>query len=405
MLDTGFTNRAARSLTAAIRALPLLALLGAAPALAQPAGMGARGPAKVGVIELSEDSVPYTVTLPGRAVASEETDIRPRVAGVISEIAYQPGRRVEVGDLLFRIEGDTFAADLAAAEAALASAQAAADAARTTLERYERLSGTGVTIEEVDSARVSMTSAEATVRSAEAARDLAKLNFERTEIRAPITGIVDIAAVSVGALVTANQTNALTTVTRIDPIFVDVQESSKRIQEIRDRIDAGTLSPGDALQVTLQLETGASYSAPGELVSPGVTVSTTTGTTGFRFRFDNPDRQILPGQFLRVDITLGTTRAILVPQRATSRSADGTLTAFVAVDGKAVKRTLTEVGSHENAWIVTNGVTAGEMLVLDGLTTLADGADVETVPVVLSKDGVVSDAAPATPPAETGKDG
>ncbi len=380
-------------------------------------GMG--GPTQVGVIELEEARVPYSVTLPGRAVAFEETDIRPRVAGVISEIVYEPGTEVLVGDVLFRIEGDTFAADLAAAEATVASAEASVSAAETTLARYETLSGTGVTAETVENARVTLAQAEATLSSARAARDLAQLNLDRTEILSPIKGIADISNVSVGALVTANQTDALTTVTRINPIYVDVQESSRRIQLIRDRISAGTLAPGEELDVTLQLETGLSYEIPGSLVTGGTSVSTTTGTTIVRFQFDNPDQDILPGQFLRVDITLGDTPAILVPQRATSRAADGTLTAFVAVDGEAVERTLTETGVYQNAWIVTEGVADGDMLIVDGLTNLTAGAEVQTVPVTISADGVVSDLdtadasdgdadaeAPAADDAETpGEDG
>ena len=374
----------------------------ASPAVAQMPGGG--GPTNVGVVELDEARVPYSVTLPGRAVAFEETDIRPRVAGVISEIVYEPGTEVEVGDVLFRIEGDTFAADLAAAEATVASAEASVSAAETTLARYESLSGTGVTAETVENARVTLAQAEATLSSARAARDLAQLNFDRTEIRSPITGIVDIANVSVGALVTANQTNALTTVTRIDPIYVDVQESSRRVQTIRDRVEAGTLAPGENLDVSLQLETGNTYAMPGTLVTGGTSVSTTTGTSIFRFRFDNPDREILPGQFLRVDITLGETPAILVPQRATSRAADGTLTAFIAVDGVAEERTLTETGVYQNAWIVTDGVSDGEMLIMDGLTNLSAGAEVQTVPVTISEDGVVSDVATADASEDTAEE-
>lgn len=376
------------------------------PAAAQapgPMGMGGAGGATtVGVIELAQDAVPFVVTVPGRAVAYEQTDVRPRVAGVISEIAYQPGRRVEAGDLLFRIEGDTYEADLAAAEATVASASAAEQVARATVERYEKLEGTSVTTEAVDAARVSLAQAQAVLRSAAASRDLAVLNLERTQIRSPISGVVEVPTVSVGAVVTANQSAALTTVTRLDPIYVDIEESSKRIQEVRDRVAAGTLTPGEEIGLALQLETGEAYVGEGTLVSPGTSVSTTTGTTQMRIQFDNPDQVILPGQFLRVEVTLGTTQAVLVPQRATSRATDGALTAFVAVDDTAVQRRLTTQGSYNNAWIVTDGVTAGELLVVDGLTNLSDGKAVSTVPVTISEDGVVSDvgtgadAAPAT---------
>lgn len=365
----------------------------ALPAAAQEGGNGPEGPVEVGVITLEPAEVPYTITVPGRAVAYEQVDIRPRVAGVISEILYHPGRPVSVGDPLFRIDGDTYAADLKAAEASVAGARAALAAAKGTLARYEKLENRSVTIEDVDSARVQAAQAEAALSAAEAARDLARLNLERTEILSPISGVPDVAGVSVGAIVTANQSEALTTVTRLDPIYVDIEESSRRIQENRDRFEAGTLTPGSEADFSLTLETDKTYEGKGELIAPGVSVSTTTGTTALRLRFDNPDHAILPGQFLRVQVTLGTTSALLVPQRATTRGADGSLTAFVAMEGKAERRTLIEAGSYQNAWVVLEGVRAGESLIVDGRTNLAEGAEVTPVPVTISSEGVVEDAA------------
>jgi membrane fusion protein (multidrug efflux system) len=389
----GFT-KLVRSPAHVIAALAALAL----PAAAQQGGTGSggtEGPTAVGVITLEPAQVPYSVTVPGRAVAFEQVDIRPRVAGVISEILYDPGRPVSVGDPLFRIDGDTYAADLKAAEASVAGARAALAAAEATLTRYQQLENRSVTVEDVDSARVKAAEAEATLSAAEAARDLARLNLERTEILSPISGVPDVATVSVGAIVTANQSEALTTVTRLDPIYVDIEESSRRIQETRDRFEAGTLTPGREAGFALTLETGKTYDRKGALVAPGVSVSTTTGTTALRLKFDNPDHAILPGQFLRVKMTLGATTALLVPQRATSRGSDGSLTAFVAVAGKAEQRTLVESGSYQNAWIVVEGVRAGEALIVDGRTNLAEGAEVSTVPVTISPEGVVEDAAEA----------
>ncbi|SOB99302.1 efflux RND transporter periplasmic adaptor subunit [Rhodobacter maris] len=368
----------------------------AAPALAQqgPPG-GTSGPSKVGVVTLEQSDVPYKITVPGRAVAYEEVDIRPRVAGVIAEILYKAGRPVQVGDPLFAIDGDTYEADLKSAEAAVDSAEAALEAARATYARYKKLESTSISVEDVDTARVAVASAEATLRSAEAARDTAKLNLDRTRITSPISGVPDVASVSTGAIVTANQTDALTTVTRLDPIYVDVEESSRRMLEHRAMLETGKLVRGEKVDFALTLETGEIYERKGSFVSPGTTVSSTTGTTEMRIQFDNPNRKILPGQFLRVTITLGTIRAVLVPQRATSRASDGTLSAFVAVDGKAEKRALISSGTYENAWIVTDGVSPGEALVVDGLTNLQDGAEVAPVPVTIDATGVVQDAAAA----------
>ncbi|MCD1619955.1 efflux RND transporter periplasmic adaptor subunit [Salipiger manganoxidans] len=360
----------------------------AAPLTAQVPPSGAAQAREVGVVTLERAQVPYQVTLPGRSVAFDEVAVRPRVSGMISEIAYEPGRNVAAGDLLFRIEGDTYAADVAAAEADLEGARAALQSAEATLGRYQRLSGTGVAATEVETAEVSVAQARATVSAAEAALDLARLELDRTTITSPIDGIVALPEVSVGDLVTANQTDALTTVTRIDPIYVDVQESIRRIQEVRARFEAGTLMPGEVRDVTLELETGTRYDGQGSFVSPPINVSTTTGTSAIRFSFPNPDRRILPGQFLRVHISVGTAQAILVPQGATSRAGDGSLTAFVVTEGVAEERMLTEEGTFGNDWVVTEGVTEGETLVVDGLRNLMAGAEVRPVPVAISEEGV-----------------
>lgn len=369
--------------------LPMLFGVLAAPALAQYAGGG--GATSVGVVTLATEEAPYQVTLPGRAVAHDQTEVRPRVEGVVQEIPFQAGAQVKAGDVLFRLDTETYDVNLSAAEAELASAEASRDDAEATVGRYQRLANVGVTQSDLDTAKAELASAQAAVKSAEASLKSAHLDLDRTVIRSPIDGIVDLSEVSVGALVTANQTDALTTVTTMDPIYVDVQESSARMLRVRKRMEDGTLTPADSLDISLTLETGDTYDGEGKLVSPRSEVSTTTGTIDFRIEFDNPDKVILPGQFLRVTMTLGKTQAIMVPQRATSRSADGTLTAFLAVDGKAKQVNLTSAGTWKNAWIVTDGVADGDKLIVDGLQNLTDGADVTTVAVTIDDEGLVQD--------------
>ncbi|WP_199262301.1 efflux RND transporter periplasmic adaptor subunit [Paracoccus binzhouensis] len=354
-----------------------------------PGARGAQGPAEVGVMTTAEEDVPYTVTLPGRAIAYQQTGIRPQVGGEVLEITYDPGRPVKAGDVLFRLDPETLAAALAAAEAAVAGAEASLTQAQNTVTRYRRLEGSGVSAVDRANAEVALKQAEADLKSAEAARDAAQLSLQRTEITSPIDGVPDVAAVSVGDLVTASQSEVLTTITQLDPIYVDVSESSARMLRNRERINAGMLITKGAAQARLILETGEEYRGSGRIVSPGILVSPTTGTVPIRLQFDNPDRMILPGQFLRVEMTLGTTRAVLVPQRATSRASDGTLTAFVARDGKAQQVTLSEQGSYRNSWIVTQGISPGEQLILDGLQDLRAGAEITTVPVAIDVQGVV----------------
>ncbi|GGG62680.1 RND transporter [Salipiger pallidus] len=356
-------------------------------------GMRGGGPTEVGVVTLESAQVPFSQTVPGRAVAFQEVDIRPRVGGMISEVVYEYGRPVSAGDVLFRIEDDTYRAQLSAAQAAVDLAEASVATSQSTITRYERLLGTGITEDEMASARVSLKQAEADLSSAQANLEVARLDLDRTEIRSPIDGFPSVPTVSVGTLVTEAQTDALATVTRLDPIYVDVVESSRRIGEIRNRFDSGSLTRGDRLGLNLQLETGETHSGEGSVVSPSASVSTTTGSSELRLQFDNPERRIMPGQYLRVEMTLGTTQAVLVPQGATSRSSAGELTAFVAVNGAAHERVLTEDGSYRNDWVVTDGVEDGELLIVDGLSNLQDGAEVSTVPVTISDDGVVSDVA------------
>lgn len=378
-----------------LMAAAVVTLIGGAARAQGFPGAGSRGPTEVGVMQVQTQPVPYIVTLPGRAVAYEQTDIRPRVAGTIASIDYEAGHRVKTGDALFHIDDDTYRAELTAAQAEKASAEANVKAAQAQVDRYTKLEQTSVSVSDLESAQVTLAQAKASALSAQADLQTAQLNLDRTVIRSPIDGVPDVPQVSVGSLVTANQTGALTTVTRLDPVYVDVSESSARIMRVRQRISEGTLQRGDHLKVSLLLETGEEYDGTGTLVSPGATVSSTTGTVDFRFRFDNPDRLILPGQFLRAKITLGSTQAILVPQRATTREGDGSLTAFIAADGKAKKVTLSTAGTYQNAWIVTAGIASGDQVILDGLKNLRDGAGIKTVPVTINAAGVVKDAAPA----------
>lgn len=370
-------------------------LPGLALAQAGPPGGGAPGPREVGVLTLERQSVPVTVTLPGRAVAYHQTAIRPQVGGEITEIAYQPGQPVTTGQVLFRLDDDQLAATLSAAEAAVTSAEAAVQGAQATVNRYDRLQGTGVSRAELESAQVALANAQAALAAARAERDMAQLSVDRAKIRSPIDGVADLATVSVGDLVTASQSDALTTVTQLDPIYVDVSESRARFLRNVARQNEGALSRPPDIDARLILETGQVYGGGGRIVTPGIAVSATTGTVPFRLEFPNPDRLILPGQFVRVQLTVGTVDGVLVPQRATSRSATGVLTAFVARDGKADEVELTEAGTHENAWIVTEGVREGDQVLLDGLTNMTDGTAITTVPVTIDAEGIVRTEAEA----------
>jgi len=371
-------------------------LVFAGPIAAQTAPGGAQAAQQVGVETMQRAAVPLIYELPGRAVAYQQVAVRPRVGGVITEILYTPGQRLEAGTPLFRIDDASYRASLASAEADLLKAQAALPVAQNNYDRAVKLKGSGYTEAEVESYQATLAEAKATLDAAEAARDYARTELSWTTVTTPITGFAEVADVSVGDLVTADQSDALTTVTRLDPIDVTMLEASTQVLEIRKQVRDGTISRNKELKITLTLENGETYVGKGEIVAPSATVSTTTGSIDIRFRFDNPGAEILPGMFVRGQVELGTINAFLVPQRATSRDSTGALKAFVvAEDGTAKQVTLTSQGSYQNGWIVTDGLTEGDRLILDGLKTLQAGQAVSPVAAQVDATGLVVDD-PAT---------
>jgi len=354
------------------------------------------GPMEVGVIEVKLQDVPHIVTLPGRAVAFQEVEVRPRVGGVIEDILYSPGQPLKVGDPLFRIDDSAYLAAEASARADLATAQANLPVAQSAYDRAEELSGRGYTEAEVEEARASLAEAKATLDAAQAALDYARTELSWTTVTSPIAGRADVSTVSVGDLVTAGQSDELTTIVRSDPIYVDMMEASSRILSFRKSIHEGSVTRNDTLRATLLLENGDVYRGTGSLVTPGNSVSTTTGTVTVRFQFDNPHHIVIPGMFLRGEIEMGTMQAILVPQRAATRANSGKLTIFVVgEDGTAKQITLSDEGSYQNAWIVREGLSEGDKLIVDGLSSLREGQVVTPVAATIDADGNVQDSAPS----------
>ncbi|QPM92191.1 efflux RND transporter periplasmic adaptor subunit [Pseudooceanicola algae] len=362
-------------------------------ASAQGAPTGPAGPMEVGVIEARLEEVPRSASLPGRAVAFQEVEVRPRVGGVIEEVLYTPGDQLAVGDPLFRIDDSAYLAAEASARADLAKARANLPVAQSAYDRAEGLSGRGYTEAEVEEARASLAEAEATLEAAQAALDYAQTELSWATVTSPIEGRPDVSTVSVGDLVTAGQSDELTTIVRSDPIYVDMVETSARILSFRKGADEGSLTPNEDLEATLTLENGDVYRGTGTLVTPGNLVSTTTGTVTVRFQFDNPHHIVIPGMFLRSEIVIGTMQAYLVPQRAATRANSGQLTAFiVGEDGNAKQVTLTDEGSYRNAWIVREGLSEGDQLIVDGLSSLQAGQAVTPVAATIDSDGNVQDS-------------
>lgn len=345
----------------------------------------------VGVIPLKSASEPVTVVLPGRAVAFRAADVRPQVGGMIKSIDYKEGSKVKKGDQLFKIEDDSYVAAVSEAKAALAKAEASVPSAQANFDRYQKLVGSGgATQIELDTAKVTLLQAQADVSSAQAALKTAMINLDHTVITAPFDGLADVSALSIGNLVTASQTTALTTVRQIDPIYVELTDSSVNLLKLRAERRTGAIkSQGDDFPIHLTLEDGRAYDREGTFDVPIPTVSQTTGSFTIRASFPNPDRVIMPGMYVRATLTLGKKQGYLIPQRAASRDSDGNLTArFVGAGNKVETRHFPGAVASGNSWLVTTGVKDGDLLIVDGLQSISDGVAVKVTKVAIDDNGV-----------------
>jgi membrane fusion protein (multidrug efflux system) len=349
---------------------------------------------EVGYVVLKVQAVPRHMDLSGRVVALATAEIRPQVDGIVRRIAFQEGKQVAAGDILYELNDTRFKAAQASAVAALRKTAAATAGAQATFDRNEALAKTNaVSTQTLDDARSTLLQAQADEEASKAALETAQINLDDTVIRAPIAGIIGISTVSVGSLVTENQTDAMATIRQVDPIHVDLVDSSANLLRIRDEVEAGRLGreKGVPASVTLTMENGKSYAEKGEISLADMVVSQTTGTFSMRARFANPDRVLIPGMFVRASVDLGTMpNAFLVPQRALTRDDDGKATVFVvSSDAKAVQKPVTTAGSAGNDWIVVDGVSEGDKLIVDGFQKISNGKSVKAVEAAIDDDGVV----------------
>jgi len=373
--------------------LLLLALVAACQP-SGPSGPPPAGKAEVGTITLQPTSVPRTMELPGRVIALATAEIRPQVNGIVRKISFKEGRVVKAGDVLYELEDAKFKAAYAAAAAAVKKAEAATAGAQTAFDRNAKLSeSNAVAAQTVDDSRSTLLQAEASEEAARADLETARINLDNATIRAPIDGVIGVSSVSVGALVTENQTAALATIRQIDPINVDLVDSSANLLRIRDDVDSGRLGrgTGQPQAVTLTLENGKAYDQAGTISLADTVVSETTGTFTLRATFPNGQRVLLPGMFVQASVDLGTlNNAFLVPQRAVTRGDDGVATIYVvSADNKAEAKRITTAGTSGNNWIVTDGASPGDRLIVDGFQKFSAGAEVTPVEATIDEDGVV----------------
>ena len=340
-------------------------------------------PPQVGVVTVQMQPVTLTTELPGRTSPYESSEVRPQVDGIITARLFREGDTVHAGQVLYQIDPAPYAAAVANARAALARAQATIASTGSLARRYgELVKINAIARQDYENAMASANQAQADVAAQKAALRSAEINLRRTRITAPISGRIGASTFTVGALVTAAQAQPLTTIQRLDPIYVDINQSSVELLKLRKQIMAGQISRGGgATRVGLTLEDGSEYGQEGTFQFADVTVAQDTGTVTVRAIFPNREGLLLPGMYVRAHLTEGTqAQGILVPQQAVSRDEKGNPQAFVVGAGDKLEvRQLTTSRAIGNKWLVTNGLKPGDRLVMDGTMMLQPGAAVRPV--------------------------
>lgn len=387
LLRPGFA--AARPARFALALMAGVLLAGCNPQQGQ-SGSGA-GPGQVqrevGVVSVRPQSVAVTAEMPGRTTASLVAEVRPQVGGLIQSRLFQEGTEVKAGDALYRIDPAPYQAAYDSALASQQRAEAAVPNAQAKVERYQNLiKQNAVSKQDYDDAVAALAQAKADVAAAKASVATAKINLDYTLITAPITGRIEKSSLTPGALVTASQDTALTTIRTLDPINVDVTQSSTNLLNLRQAIKDGRIKlSGANVKVRLKLENGTLYPHAGTLEFTSAYVDPTTGTYGVRAEFPNPDRLLLPGMYVRAIVEEGVApNSFLVPQRGVTRNTKGEpISLVVNGEGKVEQRVLTVGHSVGNSWLVNEGVADGDRVIVEGSQFVRPGQAVSAVDVVV----------------------
>ncbi|MCU5786428.1 efflux RND transporter periplasmic adaptor subunit [Alloalcanivorax marinus] len=356
----------------------------------------AGGPPEAGFITVEPQTFTLTTELPGRTTPYQVAEIRPQVNGIIEERLFEEGQQVNAGDALYRIDDSLYQAQVESAKADLARAQATLKSTRLRAQRFERLlEMKAVSQQEYDEAQAALGENQAQVAAARAALESARINLDYTTIEAPISGRIGRSSVTAGALVTASQAQALATIRQLDPIYVDLTQSNRELRQLRAALEAGRLQKvgEDQARVTLLLEDGSSYDREGTLQFSEFAVEESTGSVTLRALFPNPDSDLLPGMFVRARLPQGERdNAILVPQKGVTRDPNGNATALViGAEDKVEQRQVTTERAVGNQWLISDGLKAGDRLIIEGLQKIRPDAKVK--PVQLDQQG--DSAAPA----------
>ncbi|MEN6375437.1 MAG: efflux RND transporter periplasmic adaptor subunit [Smithella sp.] len=352
----------------------------------QKAKGGAPPTPEVAVLTIQPERAVITTELSGRTSAYLIADVRPQVSGIIQKRLFTEGADVKAGSVLYQIDPATYQAAYASAKAALARAEANVTSIRFRAERYKELVAIkAVSQQEYDDAVAALKQAEAEIEAGKAAVESARINLAYTSVKAPISGRIGKSSVTVGALVTAGQGNAMTTIQEINPIYVDVTQSSSSLLRLQRSMASGTLKKDDAhtaRKVKLILEDGTPYPLEGTLQFRDVTVDPTTGSFILRIVFPNPRGVLLPGMYVRAVLEEGINeQAILIPMQSVSRDPKGNpLTLIVDNQNKVQQKMLKCERTIGNRWLVSSGLAAGDRIIVEGMQKTKPGTPVKPVP-------------------------
>jgi len=359
---------------------------------APPQGPGA---VPVTVVTLTAQAVTLTRELPGRTSAFMVAEVRPQVSGIVKQRLFTEGGMVTAGEPLYQLDDATYQADYASARAEVARAQAALDTARSHARRSAELVASNlVSQQENDNAVDALRQAEADFAAAEAALHKQAVILRYTRVNSPISGRIGKSSVTQGALVTANQEAPLAKVQQLDPMYVDVTQSSAELLELRRQLAASKVEDARDQPVTILLEDGTRYGHDGRLAFSEVTVDPTTGSYGIRVVVPNPDNLLLPGMYVRAVIGSAVREgALLAPQQAIVRNSKGDPTAMVVgKDDRIEVRAVKVSRAIGDKWLVEDGLAAGERVVVEGFQKIRPGVTVQAVEA-----GAQPPAAPAPP--------
>ena len=339
---------------------------------------------EVAYVVVSAEPISLSTELPGRTSPYLVADVRPQVSGIIQSRLFEEGGDVKAGDVLYQIDKARYQAAYDQAKAALAVAEAQLPALRARVERYQKaLAERAVSQQAYDEAVSALQQGEATVDARRAELERARIDLSYTPVTAPISGRIGRSNVTPGALVTAHQATPLATIHQLDPIYVDVTQSTAELLRLKRSLEAGRLSADrdNQRKVRLLLEDGTLYSEEGTLQFRDVTVDPTTGSFTLRIVFPNPDHTLLPGMFVRAIVQEGIAeKAILVPQQGVSRNPKGEpIGLIVDNEGKVQQRKLTIERAIGNKWLVTSGLSPGERLIVEGMLNVRPGITVKAV--------------------------